>query len=109
MSLAGKLNTEEMEDMLSNMRLAAPIADEVLVQLLTRWASAGRQLPPPTQPVQSCCIESAGESAQLRQRSGTELVSQHNPLSSVAVLTLLCLCRGRLDAWADLHRVTGGT
>ena len=32
-----------MEDMLNNMRLAAPAADGVLVQLLTRWAAAGRQ------------------------------------------------------------------
>ena len=28
--------------MLNNMKLAAPAADEVLVQLLTRWAAAGR-------------------------------------------------------------------
>jgi hypothetical protein len=62
-SVAGKLNTEEVEDMLSNMRLAAPAADGVLVQLLTRWASAGRQAPSQMQmqAAQSCCLESAGE------------------------------------------------
>ncbi len=32
--------------MLNNMKLAAPAADEVLVQLLTRWAAAGRQKDP---------------------------------------------------------------
>ncbi len=32
--------------MLNNMKLAAPAADEVLVQLLTRWAAAGRQKGP---------------------------------------------------------------
>ncbi len=32
-----------MDDMLNNMRLAAPAADGILVQLLTRWAAAGRQ------------------------------------------------------------------
>ena len=35
-----------MDDMLNNMKLAAPAADEVLVQLLIRWASAGRQQAP---------------------------------------------------------------
>ena len=46
--------------MLSNMRLAAPATDGVLVQLLTRWASADRQQPSQTQPGHSCCMESAG-------------------------------------------------
>ena len=40
---AGKLSADQMDDMLNNMRLAAPAADGVLVQLLTRWAAAGRQ------------------------------------------------------------------
>lgn len=56
-NFAGKLSGEEMEDMLKNMRLAAPAGDEVLVQLLTRWASASRRTAAPSQ---SCRRESAG-------------------------------------------------
>ena len=46
--------------MLNNMRLAAPAVDGVLVQLLTRWASAGRHTAPPAQLAHSCCLEPAG-------------------------------------------------
>ena len=46
--------------MLHNMKLAAPAADEVLVQLLSRWAAAGRLQAPDavhhSQPSSGNCI-----------------------------------------------------
>ena len=61
-----------MEDMLSNMRLAAPAADGGLVQLLSRWASAGRLPPSQMQPAHSCCVESAG-AHHMRLQAAREL------------------------------------
>ena len=68
--LAGKLSADEMDDMLNNMRLAAPEADGVLVQLLTRWAATGRSqtkssAQPASEPSQGAAVGTRSESPPL--------------------------------------------
>lgn len=46
--MAGKLNEEDVKEMLTNMKLAAP-EDVALVELLSRWAKRGRRSSPEPQ------------------------------------------------------------